>query len=100
MTRLALPRVGLHGAALEWLKGDAFPFLTSVDLSGNPGMTLCPERLGGGVACVLGGALPAEFLPPPSLRSLDLSGCAVGDAGGGLEPALLRALPALQSAVL
>ena len=100
VTHLALPRVGLHGAALDWLKGDAFPSLASVDLSGNPALTVCPERLGGGVACVLGGALPAEFLPPPSLRSLDLSGCAVGEAGGGLAPALLRALPALQDAVL
>ena len=108
VTAISLRGVGLHGGALAWLRGDAFPRLASADLSGNPALSLCPGSDaegaggGGGVACVAGGsagagggALPEGYLPPLALRSLDLSGCAVGSGEGLLAAGFLAALPAL-----
>jgi hypothetical protein len=100
VTAIALPGVGLHGTATAWLRGDATPWLTRVDLSGNPALALCgaeevvPRPGGGGVCWGAKGAPPALMLPP-ALDTLDLSGTALG--GGTFPVALLNQLPALRA---
>ncbi len=97
VTAISLPALGLHGAATAWMRGDATPWLTALDLSGNPALALCDSAdvaAAGGVCWGARGAPPGLLLPP-ALDTLDLNGCALG--GGTFPVALLRQLPALRA---